>query len=114
MLECFAIFLRVTGFAPPMSRRQVTNRRQLLLPLRIPDRHQRGVVFDACIPSGPAWRSTTRLGNHRTLGLATVLTAGQRSRQAKRSRGLLLSSSRETGFWLSWFSSGSAPAAKQE
>ena len=37
-----------------MSRRQVTNRRELLLPLQIPDRHQTGVVFDACIPSGPA------------------------------------------------------------
>jgi hypothetical protein len=54
MFECFAIFLRVTEFVPPMSRRQVTNRRELLLPLLIPDRHQTGVVFDACIPSGPA------------------------------------------------------------
>ncbi len=62
MLECFAIFLRVTGFAPPMSRRQVTNRRQLLLPLRIPDRHQTGVVFDACIPSGPAMAINDKAG----------------------------------------------------
>jgi len=54
MFECFAIFLRVTEFAPPMSRRRVTNRRELLLPLLIPDRHQTGVVFDACLPSGPA------------------------------------------------------------
>jgi len=54
MLECFAVFLRVTEFPPPMSRRQVTNRRELLLPLLIPDRHQTGVVFDACAPSGPA------------------------------------------------------------
>jgi hypothetical protein len=54
MFECFAIFLRVTEFVPPMSRRQVTNRRELLLPLLIPDRHQTGVVFDACMPSGPA------------------------------------------------------------
>jgi len=54
MHECFAIFLRVTEFAPPMSRRQVTNRRELLLPLLIPDRHQRGVVFTPCVPPGPA------------------------------------------------------------
>lgn len=53
MLECFAIFLRGTEFAPPMSRQRVTNRRELLLPLLIPDRHQIGVVFDACVPSGP-------------------------------------------------------------
>jgi hypothetical protein len=35
-----------------MSRRQVTNRRELLSPLLIPDRHQIGVVFDP-VP-GPA------------------------------------------------------------
>lgn len=34
-----------------MPRRQVPNRRELLLPLLIPDRHQIGVVFDACVPS---------------------------------------------------------------
>lgn len=54
MYECFAIFLRVTEFSPPMSRRQVTNRRELLLPLLIPDRHQKGVVFNPCVPPGPA------------------------------------------------------------
>ena len=54
MHECFAIFLRVTEFSPPMSRRQVTNRRELLLPLLIPDRHQKGVVFNPCVPPGPA------------------------------------------------------------
>lgn len=52
MLECFAVFWRVTEFTPPMSRRQVTNRREFLLPLLIPDRHQIGVVSDACVPSG--------------------------------------------------------------
>jgi len=62
MLECFAIFLRVTEFVPPMSRRQVTNRRESLLPLLIPDRHQTGVVFDACIPSGPALASNDNAG----------------------------------------------------
>jgi hypothetical protein len=37
-----------------MSRRQITNRRELLLPLLIPDRHQIGVLFDACVPSDAA------------------------------------------------------------
>jgi hypothetical protein len=54
MFECFAIFLRVTEFAPPMSRRRVTNRRELLLPLLISDRPQTGVVFEACVAPGPA------------------------------------------------------------
>jgi len=40
MHECFAIFLRVTEFAPPMSRRRVTNPREWRLPSLIPDRHQ--------------------------------------------------------------------------
>jgi hypothetical protein len=62
MLECFAIFLRGTDFAPPMSRRQVTNRRELLLPLLIPDRHQTGVVFDPCIPSDPAMAINGKAG----------------------------------------------------
>jgi hypothetical protein len=54
MLECFVVFLRGTEFSPPMSRRQGPNRRELLLPLLIPDRHQTGVLFDACVPSGRA------------------------------------------------------------
>lgn len=62
MLECFALFLRVTELVPPMSRRQVTNRQELLLPLLIPDRHQTGVVFDACIPSGPATAISDKAG----------------------------------------------------
>jgi hypothetical protein len=49
MYECFAVFLRITEFAPPMSRRQVTNRRELLLPLLMPDRHQIGVVLDPAL-----------------------------------------------------------------
>jgi hypothetical protein len=56
MHECFAIFLRVTEFAPPMSRRRVTNRRELLLPSLIPDRRQTGVVLDPCVAPGPAAR----------------------------------------------------------
>jgi hypothetical protein len=69
MLECFAIFLRGTEFTPPMSRRQVTNRRELLLPLLIPDRHQTGVVFNPCIRSDPGTVINGKAGEstlHRT------------------------------------------------
>jgi len=45
-----------------MSRRQVTNRRELLLPLLIPDRHQIGVVFDACVPSDTATATNGKAG----------------------------------------------------
>jgi hypothetical protein len=53
MRECFGVLLTVTEFISPMSRRRVTNRRELLLPLRIPDRHPTGVVFDRCVPADP-------------------------------------------------------------
>lgn len=53
MRECFGISLRVTEPAPPMSRRRVANRRELLLPLRMPDRHSTAIVFDPCLPAGP-------------------------------------------------------------
>jgi hypothetical protein len=53
MLECFGVFSGVTGFAPPMPRRQTTNRRELLLPSLIPDRHQTAVIFDPSIPPAP-------------------------------------------------------------
>jgi hypothetical protein len=46
MLECFGVFSGVTEFAPPMSRQRATNRRELLSPLLIPDRHQTAVIFD--------------------------------------------------------------------
>jgi hypothetical protein len=36
-----------------MSRRPVENRRELLLPLLMPDQHQTGLVFDPCVPAGP-------------------------------------------------------------
>ena len=36
-----------------MSRRQVTNRRELLLPSLIPDRHQRAVIVDSSVPPAP-------------------------------------------------------------
>lgn len=42
----------MTGFAP-MSRRQTTNRRELLLPSLIPARHQTAVVFDPSVPPAP-------------------------------------------------------------
>jgi hypothetical protein len=53
MHECFEIFLRVTEFSPPMSRRQVTNRRELLLSSLIPDRHQTAVIVDSSVPAAP-------------------------------------------------------------
>ena len=51
MHKCFTLLLR---FAPPMSRRQVTNRREVLLPFPIPDRHQRAGVFDPSVPPAAA------------------------------------------------------------
>ena len=36
-----------------MSGRLVANRRELLLPLLMPDRHQSDIVFDPCVPAGP-------------------------------------------------------------
>jgi len=53
MLECFGVFSGVTEFAPPMSRRQATNRRELLSPLLIPDRHQAAVIFDPSVLPAP-------------------------------------------------------------
>ena len=54
MGKCFGLFSEVTEFARPMSRRQATNRRELLLPSLIPARHQTAVVFDASVPPAPA------------------------------------------------------------
>jgi hypothetical protein len=53
MLECFGVFSEVTGFARPMSRRPATNRRELLLPSLMPDRHQAVVIFDPGVPPAP-------------------------------------------------------------
>jgi hypothetical protein len=69
MHECFRVFLRVTEFTPPMSRRRVTNRRELLLPSLIPDRHQIGVVFDACVAHGPAARINDQAGDSPDAGV---------------------------------------------
>jgi hypothetical protein len=54
MSKCFGVFSKVTEFARPMSRRQATNRRELLLPSLIPARHQTAVVFDPNAPPAPA------------------------------------------------------------
>lgn len=62
MHKCFAIFLRVTEFARPMSRRRVTNRRELLLPSLLPDWHQTGVVFDSCVAPGLAAKINDKAG----------------------------------------------------
>lgn len=53
MAECFGISLRVTEPAPPMSRRRLAKRRELLLPLRMPNRHPTAIVSDSCLPAGP-------------------------------------------------------------
>ena len=53
MHECFRISLRVTESASPMSRRRAANRRELLLPLRMPERYQTGIALDPCVSSGP-------------------------------------------------------------
>jgi hypothetical protein len=47
--KCSAIFLRATEFTSPMSRRRASNRRELLLPLRMPDRYPTGIVFEPCV-----------------------------------------------------------------
>jgi hypothetical protein len=52
MRECFGVFLTVTEFVSLMPRRRFANRRELLLPLRIPDRDPTGIVFDPCVPAG--------------------------------------------------------------
>ena len=36
-----------------MSRRRTANRRELLLPLRMPERYQTGIALDPCVSSGP-------------------------------------------------------------
>jgi hypothetical protein len=54
MAKCFKLFSEVTEFARPMSRRQATNRRELLLPSLIPAGHQTAVVFDASVPPAQA------------------------------------------------------------
>jgi hypothetical protein len=53
MQACFGVFSEVTEFAHPMSRRQATNRRELLLPSLIPDRRQTVVLFDPSVAPAP-------------------------------------------------------------
>jgi hypothetical protein len=50
MPKCFGVFSEVTEVARPMSRRQATNRRELLLPSLMPAQHQTVVVFDPNAP----------------------------------------------------------------
>jgi hypothetical protein len=54
MPKCFGVFSEMTEFGRPMSRRQATNRRELLLPSLIPSRHQTVVVSDASVSFAPA------------------------------------------------------------
>jgi len=62
MHECFGICWRVAEFTPPMSRRPVANRREPLLPLLMPDRHQIGIAFDPSVPGGPTATSNGKAG----------------------------------------------------
>ena len=105
---------RVTEFAPPMSRRQVTNRRELLLPLLIPDRHQTAVIFDPSVPPAPAAATNgngaepARSGTRQSIQCRAAKQAGQRPKWQ------VPSSSRGTTFWPGWCFSGSVHAAAQE
>jgi len=54
MPKCFGVFSEVREFGRPMSRRQTTNRRELLLPSLVPSRHQTVVASDASVPPAPA------------------------------------------------------------
>jgi hypothetical protein len=54
MSKWFGVFSEVTEFGRPMSRRQTTNRRELLLPSLVPSRHQTVVASDASVPPAPA------------------------------------------------------------
>lgn len=54
MPKCFGVCSEVTEFARPMSRRQATKGRELLLPSLIPARHQTAVVFDPSVPPASA------------------------------------------------------------
>jgi hypothetical protein len=58
----FYYILERNGLAPPMSRRRVTNRRELLLPLLMPDRHQRAIVFGPGTDPGLAVATNGKTG----------------------------------------------------
>src|ERR1051325_1838685 len=53
MRECFGICLKLRSLHPPMSRRRVANRRELLLPLRMPEDHPTGIALASRLPAGP-------------------------------------------------------------
>ena len=72
----------MTEFARPMSRRQATNRRKLLLPSPslIPSAHQTAVVFDATVPPTPAAAihgSVPRYCNHQPIHYPAAKEATQ-------------------------------------
>jgi hypothetical protein len=83
MSKCFGVFSEVTEFARPMSRRQATNRRELLLPSLIPARHQTAVVFDPNGSPSPAaaihgnGAEPLRYWNHQRIHYQAAKQAGQ-------------------------------------
>jgi hypothetical protein len=82
MLECFGVFSGVTEFAPPMSRQRATNRRELLSPLLIPDRHQTAVIFDPGVLPAPvaatngAVPEPARFSTHQSIQCRVARQAG--------------------------------------
>ena len=82
MKKCFGVFSEITEFARPMSRRQATNRRKLLLPSLslIASAHQTAVVFDATVPPTPAAAnhgSVPRYCNHQPIHYPAAKEATQ-------------------------------------
>lgn len=83
MPKCFGVFSEITEFGRPMSRRQATNRRELLLPSLIPSQHQTVVVSDASVPPAPAvaihgnGAEPPRYCNHQRIHYRAAEEAGQ-------------------------------------
>jgi hypothetical protein len=78
MLECFGLFSEVTEFARPMSRRQATNRRELLSPSLIPARSQTAVVPPAPVaPSNGNGEEPPRCCNHQRIHCQSAKEASQ-------------------------------------
>jgi hypothetical protein len=86
MLKCFGVFSGVRGFAPPMSRRQTTNRRELLLPSLIPDRHQATVIFNPSVSPAPVTTTNSvesaRSWTHQSIQCVAAKPAGQTTEMA--------------------------------
>jgi hypothetical protein len=78
MPKCFGLFSEVTEFARPMSRRQATNRRELLSPSLIPARHQTAVVFSAPIAAtNGTGAEPPRYCNHQRIHCQSAKKASQ-------------------------------------